>query len=286
MAELENHVGLVERSWTDVVTGIASDDADRHLILGQIAGDPGGIYLFSRLHQARRLLLAKFFHAEADSLHHHAVGRMNRSIFILGGNNVLVGIGNAENSALLNDQDGALVHYRSSARVGTHLHQHILRLELVFQRNLRQQRAGRDPGNNQSDKQDGHFDFLPHCNLPPLKLRSRSRFVRERLLWFFSLAEEAGSVALCATLPAPIIQRCLATFSPAAELPPPPGRLPSSDPADRWLRSCLATVVGPHRPAFWYRGRPVFHLCPAFQPASSARHPSVSAVDCASPAGR
>jgi hypothetical protein len=35
---------------------------------------------------------------------------------------------------------------------------------------LRNHQAGRDPDNNQSDKQDGHLDFLPHCNLPPVEL--------------------------------------------------------------------------------------------------------------------
>ena len=43
--ELEDDVGFVESLRIGVVTGIASDDADDHLVLGHIDGDLGGIYL-------------------------------------------------------------------------------------------------------------------------------------------------------------------------------------------------------------------------------------------------
>ena len=49
--ELENHVGLVERSWTGVVARIASDDADLYLIFGEIDDDLRRIYFRSRLEQ-------------------------------------------------------------------------------------------------------------------------------------------------------------------------------------------------------------------------------------------
>src|SRR5208283_5309993 len=162
----------------------------------------------------------------------------------------------------------------------THLYQRILRFELVLERNLRHHHAGRDADNNQSDNQDSHPDSLPHFNLPPVSLLSDSR-----TRWFSILLEEAGKRrAPHTTFPGSTIPP--ANFTAAAWLPPPPGQLLVAALSSRFLRPCPALVRGLPQPVFWCRGRPAGRSFPACRPTPSARHPSGSAVDCASPAGR
>src|SRR5882724_5319366 len=52
-------------------------------------------------------------------------------------------------------------------------------------------------------------------------------------------------------------------FSSAAELPPPPGRLPCLSLANRYLRSRLAQVEELHLPESWYQEPPAGRSCPA-----------------------
>src|SRR5208337_1233215 len=114
--ELKNHVGLVERLRIGVVTGIAGDDADDHLVFLQTDGELGGIDLCVLLEKLGGWrLLPNFTHEVAEDLLPNRIRGVNRSAFIFGGENILVGIRHTEDSALLDHQDGALLHYGSSA---------------------------------------------------------------------------------------------------------------------------------------------------------------------------
>src|SRR5271157_2829210 len=107
--ELENDVSFEESFGVGVVAGIAGNDAHDHLILLQIHGELGGIDFVVHLEELCGLRLAHFAHERTKALGYQGIGRMHRSVFILGGENALVGIRHAENAAFLDDEDGALL---------------------------------------------------------------------------------------------------------------------------------------------------------------------------------
>jgi len=97
---LLNVVGLV------LLQEIAGDDAKLHLILLQIRRRSWRDKLLCHLHQ-RVVVFPNFVHKGAESLRNQGIGRMNRAILVLGGQCVRVAVGNAENAALLDLQNGA-----------------------------------------------------------------------------------------------------------------------------------------------------------------------------------